>query len=106
MRFTYFLLLLLTGLKKTVEEVKNAVTTITNLLEPIQDAVADLRRVADIVSNELRRAQSVSLIQSLPAAVLIIVISLRSMAHCGSDVNSLLIWRNNKSLMVWLRLIF
>ena len=60
MRITYLLLLLLTGLKKTVEEVKNAVTTITNLLEPIQDAVADLRRVADIVSNELRRAQSVS----------------------------------------------
>ena len=74
MRFTYILLLLLTGLKKTVEEVKNAVTTITNLLEPIQDAVADLRRVADIVSNELRRAQSVSFIQSLPALLIIIIL--------------------------------
>ena len=81
MRITYLLLLLLKGLKKTVEEVKNAVTTITNLLEPIQDAVADLRRVADIVSNELRRAQSVSFIQSLPAAVLIIIISLGLQKH-------------------------
>ena len=106
MRFTYLLLLLLTGLKKTVEEVKNAATTITNLLEPIQEAVADLRRVADIVSNELRRAQSVSFIQSLPAAVLIIVIRLRRVAHYWSDASSLLIWRNNKSLMVWLGLIF